>query len=82
MRIFTPAAAGEDKNLIFFSSSSSSLDKWLNCVQVFDQDGHHVRQIGTKGTGPGHFRSPQGIACDPTTGLLYVADSCNDRIQV
>ena len=31
--------------------------------------------------GKGQFRYPHGIACD-STGNVYVADTCNDRIQV
>lgn len=71
--------------LILFSSSSSfsvpDLDKWLNCIQVFNKEGVYVRQIGVKGTSPGHFRSPEGIAVD-FKGNIYVCDTCNDRVQV
>ena len=56
-------------------------DKWLNCIQVFNKDGNYVRQIGMKGTSPGHFRSPEGIAVD-AKGYIYVCDTCNDRVQV
>lgn len=56
-------------------------DKWLNCIQVFNKEGGYERQIGVKGTSPGHFRSPEGIAVDPK-GLIYVCDTCNDRVQV
>ena len=56
-------------------------DKWLNCLQVFNKEGAYVRQIGSKGTSPGHFRSPEGIAVD-IKGYIYVCDTCNDRVQV
>ena len=56
-------------------------DKWLNCVQVFSKEGAYIRQIGSKGTSPGHFRSPEGIAVD-IKGYIYVCDTCNDRVQV
>ncbi|XP_046464567.1 RING finger protein nhl-1-like isoform X2 [Daphnia pulex] len=56
-------------------------DKWLNCIQVFNKEGVYVRQIGVKGTSPGHFRSPEGIAVD-FKGNIYVCDTCNDRVQV
>lgn len=35
---------------------------------------------GSRGTGPGQFRSPFGVAVD-AQGNLYVADTENDRIQ-
>ena len=37
-------------------------------------------EFGGKGTGPGRFRDPAGIAIDPL-GHLYVADRGNDRVQ-
>lgn len=57
------------------------IDKWLNCIQVFNKEGVYERQIGVKGTSPGHFRSPEGIAVD-IKGNIYVCDTCNDRVQV
>ena len=57
------------------------VDKWLNCIQVFNKEGVYERQIGVKGTSPGHFRSPEGIAVD-SKGYIYVCDTCNDRVQV
>lgn len=57
------------------------VDKWLHCIQVFGKEGNYLRQIGAKGTSAGHFRSPEGIAVD-AEGLIYVCDTCNDRVQV
>jgi ABC-type Fe3+ transport system permease subunit/DNA-binding beta-propeller fold protein YncE len=37
--------------------------------------------IGKGGTGPGEFNRPEGLAID-AQDRLYVADSCNHRIQV
>jgi DNA-binding beta-propeller fold protein YncE/ABC-type spermidine/putrescine transport system permease subunit II len=37
--------------------------------------------IGKAGTGPGDFNRPEGLCVD-NQDLLYVADSCNHRIQV
>ena len=60
-------------------------------IQVFDSDtGAHVRMIGAgvMGAGPGQLNRPWGIALQesaPGSGapcLLYVADCCNDRVQV
>jgi DNA-binding beta-propeller fold protein YncE len=35
---------------------------------------------GTKGSGTGQFSTPTGIAVDPTTGNVFVADSGNGRV--
>ena len=44
-------------------------------------DGRFVKDWGGRGTEPGRLGRPRGIALGPD-GLLYVADSCNHRIQV
>jgi len=51
-------------------------------IHKFDRDGNIVREVGTKrGSGPGEFSTPHGIAVD-NQGLVYVADRSNSRIQV
>ena len=40
-----------------------------------------VGSIGHAGTGPGEFNRPEGICVD-SQDRLYVADSCNHRIQI
>ncbi|NNM02725.1 MAG: hypothetical protein HKP26_04065, partial [Nitrosopumilus sp.] len=40
-----------------------------------------VEEFGEVGSGDGEFDSPMGIAFDAVNGLLFVADSDNDRIQ-
>jgi DNA-binding beta-propeller fold protein YncE len=52
-----------------------------NRVQVFDQDLKFVFAFGGRGSGPGQFLSPRGIALD-RFGRVYVADSANDRVQI
>ena len=37
--------------------------------------------FGTYGTGPGQFNGPIGIAFDPATNDVYVADYFNDRVE-
>jgi ABC-type Fe3+ transport system permease subunit/sugar lactone lactonase YvrE len=57
-------------------------------VQVFRASGpgaaarvELVRVIGQAGTNPGEFNRPEGICVD-AQDRVYVADSCNHRIQV
>ena len=42
----------------------------------------HAASFGGPGSGNGEFGGPTGIATDPTTGEIYVADIRNGRVQV
>jgi sugar lactone lactonase YvrE len=51
-------------------------------VQCFSSgDKQLIRSVGQAGHGPGEFDRPEGLGMD-TSDRLYVADSCNHRIQV
>ncbi|MGC8991342.1 MAG: hypothetical protein ACP5MD_14595, partial [Verrucomicrobiia bacterium] len=51
-------------------------------VQRFSADGSKLLGvIGRYGYGPGQFNRPEGLGADKE-GRVYVADSCNHRIQV
>jgi peptidylamidoglycolate lyase len=52
-----------------------------NRIMAFAPDGRFLFQWGTKGSGPGQFDLPHGIARDPA-GLLYVSDRSNGRVQI
>lgn len=51
-----------------------------NRILEYNQQGKRVRQWGEKGTGPGQFHLPHGIAIDERN-IVYVADRENGRIQ-
>jgi DNA-binding beta-propeller fold protein YncE len=50
-------------------------------VAKFDKNGAFVMAWGTRGSGPGQFSGPHGIATD-RSGRVYVADRTNHRIQI
>ena len=50
-------------------------------IVKFDKTGKFLKTWGKKGTGPGEFDAPHGLAMD-STGKLYVADRSNSRIQI
>jgi len=47
----------------------------------FDKTGKFTKEWGKKGTGPGEFDQPHGLAFD-SKGRLFVADRSNNRIQI
>jgi DNA-binding beta-propeller fold protein YncE len=50
-------------------------------VAKFAADGKFISDFGHKGSGPGEFDTPHGIAVDDA-GRIYVADRGNARVQV
>ena len=55
--------------------------KGENRVLRFDKYGAHLKSWGKRGSGPGEFDAPHGIAIDDK-GLVYIADRGNKRIQI
>jgi len=61
--------------MIFVSDSCN------NRIQVFSESFDYLFSIGKRGTGPGEFNMPRGIAVSPN-GYLIVCDQDNNRVQV
>ena len=51
-------------------------------IQKISMDGERIKLVGKQGSGPLEFNVPCGITISPTTGLIYIADRLNHRIQV
>ena len=67
-------AATGDNHLVITSNS-------YNTVMVYTLGGQLVHEFGGKGSDPGRFNLPYGICVDDS-GLVYVADIANSRVQV
>ena len=50
-------------------------------IVKFSKDGKFIKAWGKKGSGPGEFDVPHGLAID-SQGRLFVADRSNSRIQI
>ncbi|MCA9127461.1 MAG: hypothetical protein KDB22_10260 [Planctomycetales bacterium] len=53
----------------------------IDRIQEFSPSGEFIRMWGTQGSEFGEFSRPQSLIVDGS-GLLWVADACNHRIQV
>lgn len=72
-----PTAVAVAKDGSFYVS-----DGYINSrVLKFSAEGSFQFEWGTKGSAPGEFNLPHNIALD-CTGLLYVSDRSNSRVQV
>ncbi len=50
-------------------------------IVKFSRDGKFLKTWGRRGTGPGEFGTPHGLAFD-SKGRLFVADRDNNRVQI
>ena len=67
----------QDSKDNFYVSEYGDYDR----IQKFTPDGEFICQIAGRGEEIGQFLRPQGLAID-TQDRLWVADSCNHRVQV
>ncbi len=56
-------------------------DAGRHTIHIFNHEGQFVRQLGTRGVGPGQFNFPTHLCLD-RSGRLYVSDTLNYRLQV
>ena len=70
----TCIAATGDNHLLITSWGSKT-------VMVYTLDGELIHQFGTEGSQPGRFNGCSGICID-NSGLVYIADSGNECVQV
>jgi len=81
-------ALDKGKKLLYIADTNNDR------IQIIDVDGNcsasseladdvcFVDEFGSFGNGEGEFDSPTGLALDPSTDLLYIADTKNNRIQI
>ena len=56
-------------------------NKTQDVIQKFDVDGNFIQQFGGYGSLLGKLQNPGAVAVSPYNGMLYVADTTNNRIQ-
>ncbi|MCK4501907.1 MAG: 6-bladed beta-propeller [Desulfuromonadales bacterium] len=56
-------------------------DYLRHTVLVYNMKGQWLYEIGGKGTRPGYFFYPSSVCVD-NNGILYVADTFNNRVQI
>ena len=74
-------AVGKDGALWVADTFSDRIQK-LDAAGGFLASHSRVSTFGpAPGGGLGEFRNPYGVAVDPASGIVYVADTGNDRVQ-
>ena len=58
-----------------------AVDRLNQRIEYFDATGAYVRSAGNRGTSQGRFSWPEAVAVDPSSGVVWAADTRGDRIQ-
>ena len=58
-----------------------AVDRLNQRLEYFDANGAFVRAAGNRGTSQGRFSWPEAVAVDPSSGVVWAADTRGDRIQ-
>jgi DNA-binding beta-propeller fold protein YncE len=77
-------AATPDGNIVIADGHwprPSSMQQDGDRLVWFTRDGRFIKEFGRKGSKPGEFMGPHGLAFD-SRGRLFVADRSNNRLQI
>lgn len=76
-----PSGLASDKEGHFFVA-----DRYHHCIKEFairNTDFEFISKIGSvKGSENGYFNEPRGLAISSKENKMYIADGCNNRIQI
>ena len=71
------------KGIATFSGNSLLVvDTYNNRIQEFSRDGNFITKFGSGGNQPGQFNRPIDVAINKLTGLHYILDPYNNRVQI
>ena len=75
------AIDGETNNIWVADTGNGRVEGFvpLSCKSSLSPEHAYLTQIGSKGSGPGQFNEPKGIAF--VFGDMYVVDSANNRVE-
>ena len=69
------AVAVDDNDVLYIS------DLRGNKILIYTTEGEFKAALGEFGSEPGQFKLPHGLAVDNTSGMIYVSDLSNKRVQ-
>ena len=86
LRSFGQQGSGQSKlshpRGVALCRDNSVLVSAQHCVKKYSLDGTFIASVGTQGSGKLEFKEPWAVAITDKTGLIYVCDTDNDRIQI